>query len=63
MVETALLGETLSALQEFPSIEQVFVFQPDRNIIEEVELSPDLQAIIEFGDALLPLLPNKKESD
>ena len=63
MVETALLGETLSALQEFPSIEQVFVFQPDRNIIEEVELSPDLQAIIEFGEALLPLLPNEKESD
>lgn len=63
MVETALLGETLTALQEFPSIEQVFVFQPDRNIIEEVELSLDLQAIIEFGEALLPLLPNEKESD
>jgi len=63
MVETSLLGETLTALQEFPSIEQVFVFQPDRNIIEEVELSPDLQAIIEFGEALLPLLPNEKESD
>jgi len=48
MVETALKGSELSS---------VFVFQSNRNLIEEVELTPRLQSIIEFGDFILPKLP------
>jgi hypothetical protein len=57
MVETALKGSELSSIQKFPSIEQVFVFQSNRNLIEKVELTPRLLSIIEFGDFILPKLP------
>jgi uncharacterized membrane protein len=63
MVETALKGSELSSIQKFPSIEQVFVFQSNRNLIEKVELTPRLQSIIEFGDYLLPKLPNEENND
>ena len=63
MVETALKGSELSSIQKFPSIEQVFVFQSNRNLIEEAELTPRLQSIIEFGDYLLPKLPNEENNN
>jgi hypothetical protein len=63
MVETALKGSELSSIQKFPSIEQVFVFQSNRNLIEKVELTPRLQSIIKFGDYLLPKLPNEENND
>jgi len=42
---------------------QVFVFQSNRNLIEEVELTPRLQSLIEFGDYLLPKSPNEENND
>ena len=63
LVDTPLKGKSLSVLKNFPSIEQVFVFQSDRNLIDEVDLNPDLQSIIKFGEYLLPKLPNEENSD
>ena len=57
MVETALESDALSSFKNFASIEQVFVFQSDRNLIEGINLSPDLKLILEYGDYVLPKLP------
>ncbi len=57
MVETALESAALSSIKNLASIEQVFIFQSDRNLIEGVELSPDLQSILEYGNSILPKLP------
>lgn len=63
LVDTALKGTALSSLENFPALEQVFAFQSDRNIMDEVDLTPELESIIEFGDFLLPKLPNEEVSD
>jgi hypothetical protein len=34
----------------------VFVYQSKRNLIEEIELTPELEAIIEIGTYALPRL-------
>lgn len=57
MVDTALESSALSSIKEVPSLEQVFVFQSDRNLVEGVDLSPDLHSILEYGDYILPKLP------
>ena len=56
LVETALEGTSLPLLLNLPAIEQVFVYQSKRNLIEEIELTPELEAIIEIGTYALPRL-------
>src|SRR6056300_169275 len=58
LVETELNAEFLQLLSNFPSLEQVFVFQSKRNLSHEIELSPKLNSIIEFGAYGLPKLPS-----
>ncbi len=58
LVETELNAEFLQLLSNFPSLEQVFVFQSKRNLSHEIELSPKLNSIIEFGETGLPKLPS-----
>ena len=56
LVETALEGTTLPLLINLPAIEQVFVYQSKRNLIEEIELTPELESIIVIGAYTLPRL-------
>lgn len=56
LVETALEETRLPLLLNLPAIEQVFVYQSKRNLIEALELTPELQAIIEIGAYALPKL-------
>jgi uncharacterized membrane protein len=58
LVETELNAEFLQLLSNFPSLEQVFVFHSKRNLSQEIELSPKLNSIIEFGAYGLPKLPS-----
>ena len=58
LVETELNAEFLQLLLNFPSLEQVFVFHSKRNLSQEIELSPKLSSIIEFGETGLPKLPS-----
>ena len=56
LVETALEGTSLPLLLNLPAIEQVFVYQSKRNLIEEIELTPELESIIVIGAYTLPRL-------
>jgi hypothetical protein len=56
LVETALEGTSLPLLLNLPAIEQVFVYQSKRNLIEEIELTAELEAIIKIGTFTLPRL-------
>jgi hypothetical protein len=58
LIETELNAEFLQLLSNFPSLEQVFVFHSKRNLSQEIELSPKLNSIIEFGVYGLPKLPS-----
>ena len=58
LIETELNAEFLQLLSNFPSLEQVFVFHSKRNLSQEIELSPKLNSIIEFGAYGLPKLPS-----
>ena len=56
LVETALEGTSLPLLLNLPAIEQVFVYQSKRNLIEEIELTPELESIIVIWAYTLPRL-------
>src|SRR6056300_1970240 len=58
LVETEINGIYLKHLSNFPSLEQVFIFQSKRNLSREMELTPKLKTIIEFGEYDLPKLPS-----
>ncbi len=58
LVETEINGIYLKHLSNFPSLEQVFIFQSKRNLSREIELTPKLKTIIEFGEYDLPKLPS-----